>query len=167
MKRKRSTMIAIITVVLTICTAILLSGCASTGGGKGAGRKQESALQNDQKTALKETGASSSEVQKKPVAYKGASGKTARTQAASLNIAKDRLKHYVTSLKQGLERLLPGTLREIKWNGIIAVLAGIVVISMIYGLAFGLGRLPARRRGAGRPAGGRQFGEQAGAPVSH
>ncbi len=167
MKLNRSIMITILTVVLAICTGILLSGCASIGDGKDAGPKQESSRRiDDRGTALKETSGSSPEVQKVPVVDTGVSGEKPRVQAANLNTDKDMFKHYATYLKRGLERILPGTLPEINWNGIVAALAGILVISIIYGLAFVLGRLPVHRRGAGRPGGGRQTGEHARGSVS-
>ena len=162
MKLNRSLMITILMVVLAICTGILLSGCASTGDGKDAGSEMESPRQIDnQTTALKETSGSNPEVRKEPVVNTGGSGEKPHVQAASLKADKDLFKHNAMYLKQALDRILPTTLAEMNWNRIATVLAGILVLSMIYALAFGLGRLPLRRRGAGRRGGGRQTGEHA------
>lgn len=162
MKLNRSLMITILTVVLAICTGILLSGCASIGDGKNAGPEMESPRRIDKlSTALKETSGSSPEVRKEPVVNTGGSGEKLHVQAANLNADEDMFKHNAMYLKQALDRILPTTLPEMNWNRITTVLAGILVISLIYGLAFGLGRLPLRRRGAGRRGGGRQTGEHA------
>jgi uncharacterized protein YceK len=166
MKLNRSLMITILMVVLAICTGILLSGCASIGDGKDAGQEIESPRRIDnQTTALKETSGSSPEVRKEPVVNTGGSGEKPHVQEASLKADEDIFKHNATYLKQGLDRILATTLPEMNWNRISTVLAGILMISMIYGLAFGLGRLSLRRRGAGRRGGGRETGEHARGPV--
>jgi len=162
MKLNRSLMIAILIVVLAICTGILLSGCASVGDGKDAGPEMKSPRRIDKlSTALKETSGSSPEVRKEPVVNTGGSGEKPHAQAANLNADEDMFKHNTTYLMQALDRILPETLLEMNWNRIATVLSGILVISMIYGLAFGLGRLPARRRGTGRRGSGRHTGEHA------
>ena len=159
-------MIAILIVVLAICTGILLSGCASVGDGKDAGPEMKSPRRIDKlSTALKETSGSSPEVRKEPVVNTGGSGEKPQVQEASLNAEKDMFMHNATYLKQALDRILHTTLPEMNWNRIATVLAGILVISLIYGLAFGLGRLPLRRRGSGRRGSGRQTGEHAGGSI--
>lgn len=166
MKLNRSLMITILMVALAICTGILMSGCASIGDGKDAKPELESPGRIDnQTTALKETSGSSPEVRKEPVVNTGGSGEKPQVQEASLNAEKDMFMHNATYLKQALDRILHTTLPEMNWNRIATVLAGILVISLIYGLAFGLGRLPLRRRGSGRRGGGRQTGEHAGGSV--
>jgi len=166
MKLNRSLMITILMVALAICTGILMSGCASIGDGKDAKPELESPGRIDnQTTALKETSGSSPEVRKEPVVNTGGSGEKPQVQEASLNAEKDMFMHNATYLKQALDRILHTTLPEMNWNRIATVLAGILVISLIYGLAFGLGRLPLRRRGSGRRGSGRQTGEHAGGSV--
>lgn len=154
MKLNRSLMITVPLVVLAICTGILLSSCASIGDGKDAGPEEESPQRIDnQTTALKESSGSSSEVRKDPVVNTvNTSGSVEKphAQEASLNADKGVFKNNAMYLKQALDRIFPGTLPELNWNRIGTVLAGLLVISMIYGLAFGLGRLPLRRRGVGR-----------------
>ncbi|UCF97610.1 MAG: hypothetical protein JSV89_20925 [Spirochaetaceae bacterium] len=168
MKLNRFIMIAILTVVLAICTGILLSGCASIGDGKDAEPKQETSRQIDNRsTAPTQASGSNPAVQKKPVVYTGGSGEKPHVQAANPSADKEKFMLNATYLKQALDRILPATLPEMNWNRVATVLAGILVISMIYGLAFGLGRLPARRRGAGRRGGGQQTGEHAKGSVSH
>ena len=155
MKLNRSLMITILMVALAICTGILMSGCASIGDGKDAGPEMESPRRIDKlSTALKETSGSSPEVRKEPVVNTGGSVEKPQVQAANLNAGEDMSMHYASYLKQALDRILPTTLPEMNWNRITTVLAGILMLSMIYGLAFGLARLPLRRRGAGRRGGG-------------
>jgi uncharacterized protein YceK len=162
MKLNRSLMITILMVVLAICTGILLSGCASIDNGKDAGQEMESPQRIDnQTTALKETSGSSTEVRKEPVVNTGGSGDKPHVQAANINADEDMFKYNAMYLKQALDRILSTSLPEMNWNRIATVLAGILFMSMIYGLAFGLGRLPARRRSAGRRGGSRQAGEHA------
>jgi hypothetical protein len=166
MKLKRSLMITILMVVLAICTGILLSGCASIGDGKDAGPKQESPPRIDnQSTSVAEASGSSPEVRKNPVVNTGGSGEKANLQTTSLNADKGTFEHNAAYLKQALDRILSTRLPEMNWNRIATVLVGLLMISMIYGLAFGLARLPARKRGADRRGGGRQTAEQAGVPI--
>ena len=160
MKLNRYLMITMVMVVLAICT--LLSGCASTGKRKEAGAKQESSRQIDnQSTAVEEEIGSSPEVRKEPVVKTGVSGEKPQIQAANLNAGNNIFKHNAMYLKQALDRILPTTLPELNWNRIATVLAGILVILMIYGLAFGLARLPLRGQGAGRRGGSGQTGQHA------
>jgi uncharacterized protein YceK len=159
MKLNQSQLITILMVVLAICTGILLSGCASIGDGKDAGPKMESPQQIDkQSTAVEETSASSPEVRKEPVVNTGVntagSGEKSYVQQASLKGDEDGFEHTATYLMQALERILPATLPEMNWNRIATVLVGILVILMIYGLAFGLARL-ARPQAERRPSRGR------------
>jgi uncharacterized protein YceK len=148
-------MITIFMVALAICTGILMSGCASIGDGKDAGTELESPGRIDnQTTALEETSGSSPEVRKEPVVYTGGSVEKPHVQETSLEAGEDMSKHYASYLKQALDRILPTTLPEMNWNRIATVLAGILMLSMIYGLAFGLARLPLRRPGASRRGGG-------------
>jgi len=160
MKLNRYLMITMVMVVLAICT--LLSGCASIGNGKEAGAKQESSQQIDnQSTAVEEEDGTSPEVRKEPVVNTEVSGEKPHIQAANLNADNVMFKHNAIYLKQALDRILSTTLPELNWNRIATVLAGILVILMIYGLAFGLARLPLRGQGAGRRGGSGQTGEHA------
>ncbi len=166
MRLNRSLIVPILVVVIVICAGILLSGCASVADGKDAGAKRESSPGSDnRRTAAKEAGGSSAEVARKPVSYTGGSGEKQRAQAANLKAGKGTFTRNAGYIKQALDRILPATLPEVNWNRIATILTGILVMLMIYGLAFGLGRLSARRRGVGRRGGGRQTGEQARGPV--
>ena len=167
MKHNRSKIATILVIVLVICTGILLNGCASTGGGKNAESKQEPTVRSDsENTAATEASGSSPEVQKVHVVNTGFSGEKPPVQAADIDSGKDRFKDYSAYLGEVLERILPASLPDINWNRIATVLTGMLMISMIYGLAFGLARLPLRRQGAGRHAEGRQTGQHAGGSVS-
>jgi uncharacterized protein YceK len=162
MKLNRYLIITILMVVLAICTGILLSGCASIGGRKDAGPEMESTQRIDkQSTAVEETSGSNPEVRKEPVVNTGGSGEKPHVQEVSLKADEGRFELNASYLLQGLDRILPKTLTEMNWNRIGTALGGIVAMSLIYGLAFGLARLPLRRRGAGRRGGGRQTGEHA------
>jgi hypothetical protein len=133
MKLRRSLLISILMVVLAICTGILLSGCASTGHGKDAEPEMESPRGIDKpSTAFEETSGSSLGVQTEPVVNTGVSGEKPQVQKASLKADEDRSKHNATSLKQGLERILPGSLSELDWNRIVTALGGIVAMSLIW-----------------------------------
>jgi hypothetical protein len=177
MKPNRFLTIRLLVVVLTIGAGILLGGCASIGDkkeagpeGKQAGAEMESPRRIDKSgTAVKETSGSSPEVRKELVANKSRSGEKPRVQEASLKADENRFKHYTAYLKQGLDRIFPKTLPDIDWNGIVTALGGIVAMSLIYGLAFGLARLPHRRRSAGPRAGGlldRGARQKTGPPVN-
>jgi uncharacterized protein YceK len=162
MKLNRSLMMTILIVVLAICTGVLLSGCASTGDGKDADPEMESPERIDTRsTAVEQTSASSPEVRTEPVVSTGGSNEAPHVQKASLKADTDGFKYNAAYLKQALDRILPVTLPQMNWNRIATVLVGMLFILMIYGLAFGLARLPARRRGARRSEGGRQTGEHA------
>jgi uncharacterized protein YceK len=163
MKLNRSLMITILIVVLAICTGILLSGCASIGDGKDAGPKQESSERSGkQSTSVAEASGSSPEVRKDPVVNTSGSGEKAHFQTVGFNADKGMFEHNAAYLKRALDRIRSTTLPDLNWNRIATVLVGLLFISMIYGLAFGLARLPARRRGAVRGSGGRQTVQPAG-----
>jgi uncharacterized protein YceK len=162
MKPNRSAMIAVLAAVLALCIAILLSGCASTGGRKEAAPKQESSQSSGTgATAAKQTGGSGAVSQQAQAVKASFSGGTRRAQAPGRETDSGVLSHYAANIKQGLARILPGALPGIDWNKALTVITGIVVISLIYGLGFGIGRLPARRRGAGRLGRGGQKGQRA------
>jgi hypothetical protein len=167
MKQNRSKVTTILVIVLVICTGILLNGCASTGGGKNAEPKQEPTGRSDNRnTVATEASGSSPEVQEVHVVNTGVSGEKPPVQAANIDSGKDRFKDYAAYLGEVLERILPASLPDINWNRIATVLTGMLMILMIYGLAFGLGRLPLRRQDTGRHAKGRQTGQHAGGSVS-
>jgi hypothetical protein len=140
------------TVFLIICgilTGILLIGCASINSGKDTESEPESTQRIDNlSTASKDTSGSSSAVRKEPDTSAGGSGGKQIVPATESNVVNNMLKHNAAYLKQALDRILPETMSELNWNRIATVFTGILVIAMIYGLAFGLGRLSIRRRGA-------------------
>lgn len=166
MKLNRSLRNTYLTVVLAVCAGILLSGCASIGNGKEAGPNQESSPRIDkQGTSVTEVSGSSSEARKDPVVNTGGSGEKAPVQTAGLTTDKGIIEQNTAFLKQALDRIRSTKLPDLNWNRIATVVVGLLMMLMIYGLAFGLARLPARRRGAGRHRGGAQAVEQAGGPV--
>jgi uncharacterized protein YceK len=166
MKVNRSLTLIVLLVVVAMCIGILLSGCASMGKGKDAGPEAESSGQTGkQSAAAQQTSGISPEVRKEPVAYKGGSERQEYGQGAGITAEKDGFKHYAASVKQALDRILPEKLTELNWNRIGTVLVGLLVLSMIYGLGFALGRLPARKKGAVRRSGAPQTMEHAGGSV--
>jgi len=201
MKRNRSFLITILTVVLAMCSGILLNGCASTGGGtdaelemqspgttgagtdaglktetpRTAGGPEASGLEAQASpridtvtSVLKDTSAGSSAVRKQPVVHaggSGVSGQEPQAQSAGLKADENRLEHLAMFFQQRLERILPKALQDADWNQIASVLGGLVVVSLIWALAFWLARLPRRRRRVGRYEGGRPIGEHVGVSV--
>jgi hypothetical protein len=162
MKLNRSLTVIVLLVVLAACTSVLISGCATTGDGKDAEPETESLGQVDkQSTAAERTSGSNPEVKKQPVAYAGGSEQKQHVQDASIPAEGVGYQQYAASVRQALDRILPEALSGLNWNRIITILVGLLMLSMIYGLAFALGRLPARRRGVGSRGGGRQTMEQA------
>jgi len=165
MKLNRSLRIIFLAAVIAVCTGILLNGCASIGKGKEDGPSQESSSRVDkQGTSVAEAGGSSSEARKDPVVNTAASGEKAAVQTAGLATDKGIFEQNAAFLKQALERIRSTKLPDLNWNRIATVAVGLLMMLMIYGLAFGLARLPARRRGA-PGGGGAQAMEQAGEPV--
>jgi hypothetical protein len=162
MKLNRSSMIAFLVVVPALCTAILLSGCASTGRGKDTAPEQESSQQVEEEssavetesTAVAEAEDSSPEVRQEPVVYTGGAEEKPQAREAAPVSGEDRFQQYATSIKEALDRLLPGVVPEMNWNRIATVLVGMLVLLMIYGLAFWLGRRPLRSRGTSHQASG-------------
>jgi hypothetical protein len=96
-------------------------------------------------------------VQQTPAAYTGGSGDRAIVSGTGTNTGEAIFPRVAASLFETLDRIVPGTLSELNWNRIATVVVGLLFIAMIYGLAFALGRLPARRRAAAsrRAAAGR------------
>jgi|GEM_PF-3410131 len=167
MKPKRSLLIAILAVAVAVGTCILLNGCASVGDAKDDAPKEESSQRTDeQASAVEEASQSSSEARQKPVATTAGSGGEQPDQELGSTAEEDLFRSFAASLSQALDRILPGTLSKMNWNRIATVLVGLLMMAMIYGLAFALARLPLRGRAAGSRGGGGQTGEQAGEPVS-
>jgi hypothetical protein len=142
-------------------------------GSKTTETKMESPQQIEKRGAsLKGTSKSRADIRKEPVVKSGGSGENRPVQEASLGAEAGRVKteerwfkRYAAHAKQALERVLPASLPELNWDRIATIVTGILLISMIYGLAFGLGRLPARRRAAGAHGGTRETGAHAGRSV--
>ena len=167
MKPNRPLMIAILTVVVAVGTCILLNGCASTGDGKTTEPKEESSQQIDkQGSVVEEVSKSSSEARQEPVATTGSSGEKQHGQELGRTADEDLLRSFAASLSQALDRILPGTLSEMNWNRIATILVGILMMAMVYGLAFVLARWPLRKRGAGSHGSGRRTGQGAGETIS-
>jgi hypothetical protein len=163
MRLNRSQIVTILKRLLGLCAVVLLSGCASIGGEKDADPEVETNnLIESPATTPKESTGSSLEVSKEPVVNRGGSGQISPVQGNNRNVEGDIFGHFAASLKQGLERFLPETMPALNWDRISTAVGGIVVLSLIYGLAFGLGRLPLRRRSPGLRGRGRHSGEQSG-----
>jgi uncharacterized protein YceK len=160
MKPKRSITTTILLVVLAICVSILLSGCASTGKRKDTEPVTKSSEETGkQGVAAEQSSGVSPEATKEPVAYRGtgAANQAKRVQDAGARPGKEGLKQYAASLRQALDGILPEKLSELDWNRITTILVGLLILFTIYGLAFALGRLPARKQRAGRHVGGQQI----------
>jgi hypothetical protein len=168
MKLKRSITTTVLLVVLAICVSILLNGCASTGKGKNSEPvTRSSAETGKQSVAAEQSSGISPEVAKEPVAYRGTGpiNQSKHVQDAGLKPGKEGFKQYAASLRQALYGILPEKLSELNWNRITTILVGLLILFTIYGLAFALGRLPARKQRAGRHGGAQQIVEQAGGSV--
>jgi hypothetical protein len=151
-------MINVTMLALALCAGICLIGCASIDKRKDADPETEtSGKVEQQRTAGNETSGSSPEVQQTPAAYTGGSGDRAIVSGTGTNTGEAIFPRVAASLFETLDRIVPGTLSELNWNRIATVVVGLLFIAMIYGLAFALGRLPARRRAAAsrRAAAGR------------
>ena len=155
MKPNQSRMITILVVALVVYTGLLLSGCASIGDEKEAGAEMESSGKTEQQSAAgEEAGGSPPELRTESVANTAGSGEKHRVSDDSVDAGGERSTNSAAYLLEALERILPGTLPELNWNRIATVVVGLLIIAMIYGLAFALGRLPARRRSAAGRGGG-------------
>ncbi len=155
MKPNRSRITTIPMVILAIFMGVLLCSCATTGDGKVAEPDAESPDQiENQSAAVEEASSNNPETLENPVVNTAGSGDTPPVQATSLKDGEDVIRHSPAYLLQALERILPGPLPELNWNRFTTVVVGLLMIAMIYGLAFALGRLPARRRGVASRGGG-------------
>lgn len=172
MKLHRFWMIALSMAVLVVCMGFLLNGCASIGKGKKAGSETESARQSDERSpALKETSGSSPAAEKKSAVETPAAPEQERTvkkavskpatAAKSVTAAKPAKAPQGTAASKPVKKALPAaprhpgrpwtailaeTLKNLNWNRITPILMGTGVLALIYGLAFGLGRMHLRRR---------------------
>jgi hypothetical protein len=119
MKLKRSTIITILTVVISIFTGILLSGCVTTGSAdctepgqivwdKDSDPKRDAPRWIDnRRAALKEARVRASEIPKKYVVYTGVSEEKPDERAARFDAVEDMLKRYAVYLQQELDTILP------------------------------------------------------------
>jgi hypothetical protein len=150
MKPNRSHTFRILLVVVTVCIGLLLSGCASTGKGKEDGAEPESEQQAaEQEAAVQESGESTTEAGQQTVVSTGGSRDNPRGRGSGTVAGDGRFQQYTASVKQALDRILPQKLAEWNWRRISTVVVGLLMMSMIYGGAFALGRLPLRRRRTG------------------
>ena len=159
MKPKRSLIITLQMVVLTVSLGFILAGCATTGNGKEAEpdtHAQAPGPSGDQSTpAAEEAGGGSPEAANPRVVRTTGSDEQARDATAVPESGADPVRQSAAYVLKSLERLLPGNFAELNWNRIATVVVGLAFMGMIYGLAFALGRLPAHRRSvAGRGGSG-------------
>jgi hypothetical protein len=155
MKLNRYRITTIPMVVLAIFIGVLLCSCATTGDGKVAEPDTESPDQTEnQSAAVEEASGTNPETLENPVVNTAGSGDTPPVSKASPKNGEDGIRHSAAYLLQALERILPGPLPDLNWNRFTTVVVGLLIIAMIYGLAFALGRLPARRRGVASRGGG-------------
>jgi outer membrane murein-binding lipoprotein Lpp len=150
MEPNQSRSIRILILVLVIFTGLLLSGCASTGKGKEAGSEPESDQQGaEQEAAVQEPGGSSAEADQQTVVYAGGSKENPQRRGSGIGAGEGGFQRYAASIRQALGRIVPEQMAEWNWRRISTVVVGLLMMSMIYGLAFALGRLPLRRGRAG------------------
>jgi len=146
---------------LAVCAVILLGGCASTGGGKDAGREPEAPSQVEQPRAARSAaGPSSLEARKPPVAA-AVSGQKPPAGKAVPKAAAGKAQQPAASAEGGVGRWLADALRNIRWNRVVSVVGGLLAMALIWGLAFWLARLPRRRREVVRRPRSRPIGEPA------
>jgi hypothetical protein len=157
---RRSVMIAVLTVLVAASTAILVMGCASLDEKKDAAAGAESGQESSQTTAAV-SGAGGSKAKALPVASTAGSPRNATAQqggSKASGAASSRGKAggdagstpRTPLLKNGVAGLLPKGLLEIDWDRAVPVVGGIIVLSLVWGGAFALARLPGRRRLAAR-----------------
>jgi hypothetical protein len=150
MKQNRIGLAFIPMVVLAVYAGILVGGCASTGQAKQAGSEVGSLRPIDEpSTAPEVTSGSSPEKHEEPVVNTVGSGEKPQAQKAILKGDADRSKKDTVPVRKGADRVLFGRLSNLNWDRIVPVLGGIAVMSLIWGLAFWLARMPLRRRRAG------------------
>ena len=158
MNPNRFRIVTIPMVVLAIFVGGLLCSCATTGEGKAAEPDTETEAPGqteNQSAAADQSSESSPVVKTEPVAYTGGSAQKQSAQEVGPTGEEEGFQQYTASVKQALERILSGKISEWNWNRIATVVVGLLFMAMIYGLAFALGRLPARRRSvAGQGSGG-------------
>jgi hypothetical protein len=166
MKGNRYRTIAVTIVVLALCTGLILGGCASTGKGKEVVSEEGSPQQaTGQTTAAGQTSGSNGQVRTETVAFTGGAAGNASVPGTGETAGQRGVQRFATSLVQGVERLFSRELPELNWNRIGTILGGIVALSLVYGLAFGLARLPMRGGGAGRASISPQTAEPVGKGV--
>jgi len=176
MEPKRSLMVSVLVVVVAIWAGMLLGGCASTGDPKDAGLGIQSPPPVDEATtAHTDTSGSQPEAQrsagipeapKQPVVKTGSSAEAPHVEEANPGTDETRFGQLAANLGPALQRILPEALRGMNWNRIVTVLGGLVAMALVWGLALWLARLPRRRYGAGRAAGGRQVAGHSRVPVT-
>jgi hypothetical protein len=155
MKPNRSRILTIPMVVLALSIGFILCSCATTGDGKAAEPDAEAPGQTEnQSTGAVQSSESSPAAKNQHVAYTGGSEQKQRVQEAGRTGDKDGFQQYAASVKHALERVLPEKLSELNWNRIATVVVGMLFMGMIYGSAFAIGRLPARRRTVANRGGG-------------
>jgi hypothetical protein len=149
MKLNRSLLKAIVVVALAVCTWIFMGSCASMGDKKEAAAEKEVQEQSEEQAAETEaTGAGVSEVQHKPGSSTGASEQKSGVPTKTASAKGGLFKNSAASIKEALNSIIPGTLPELNWNRVATIVGGLLSMALIYGLAFTLARLPARRGGA-------------------
>jgi len=142
-------------VVLAIFIGFLLCSCATTGDGKVAEPDTEAPGQGEnQSAAVAEASSGNPEASEEPVVETAGSGEQSQVAKAGLDSGEDPVRQSAAYILQALERILPGKMPELNWNRIATVVVGLLFMAMIYGLAFALGRLPARRRSVAARGGG-------------
>lgn len=147
MNPNKSRIVTIPLVVLAIFIVLLLCSCATTGDGKAAEPETEASGQSEnQSTAAEQSSGGSPAVEKQPAAYTGVSEQKQGVQEVGVTGEENGFQQYTASVKQALERILSGKITELNWNRIATVVVGLLFMALIYGLAFAIGRLPARRR---------------------
>jgi hypothetical protein len=134
-------------VMLVLFMNFLLCSCATTGDGKATEPDTEATEQSENRsTAADQSGGSIPVAETEPAAHGGGSAQKRGVQETGITGKDFGFQQFTASVKQALERFLPEKMPEWNWNRIATIAVGLLFMAMIYGLAFALGRLPARRR---------------------
>lgn len=172
MKTTRSLLIPFLILALVACIGMLVSGCASTGGGKDGEPEAESPRRGDERSAsLDRKSAAEPDprpavrpesrplASTQPAAGAGGSGGTGVAQQAAAagagesTVEADRgvFRRLAASIKGALvDRFGSTAFPDMDWDRVGTVSVGVIFLLLIWGLAFWLARRPSRRQRADR-----------------
>jgi hypothetical protein len=147
--------------------AFLMNGCASVGDAKEQGQEEAVSTQTEETGAeAQQANESKTEVSQQPKAKSVVDGGSRSVPEAGPKTETGGFQQYAASVKEALSRFLPKKLSELNWYRIATIVVGIVMMGLIYGLAFALARLPQRKRTGSLRGVGPQVSKQAAETVS-